>query len=97
MKGFTMTANELYKLLDQHGVDYEVTEIFEGVRYVRVVIDEPLDEWEVRYCGLNQWVIFNKSTGEEWKDENNDFLCFDSEDEAKKYLNDLSINETRIS
>jgi len=39
-----MTANELYKLLNQHGVDYEVTEIFEGVRYVRVVVEEEIEE-----------------------------------------------------
>jgi hypothetical protein len=35
-----MTAKELYELLDKGGVDYEVTEIFEGVRYVRVQIQE---------------------------------------------------------
>jgi hypothetical protein len=35
-----MTAKELYELLDKGGVDYEVTEIFEGVRYARVQIQE---------------------------------------------------------
>ena len=35
-----MTAKELYELLDKGGVDYEVTEIFEGIRYVRVQIQE---------------------------------------------------------
>ena len=35
-----MTAMELYELLNNAGVDYEVTEIFEGVRYIRVVVKE---------------------------------------------------------
>ena len=35
-----MTAKELYELLDKGGADYEVTEIFEGVRYLRVQIQE---------------------------------------------------------
>jgi hypothetical protein len=35
-----MTAKELYELLGNGGVDYEVTEIFEGVRYLRVQIQE---------------------------------------------------------
>jgi len=35
-----MTAMELYELLNNAGVDYEVTEIFEGVRYVRVIVEE---------------------------------------------------------
>jgi hypothetical protein len=35
-----MTPKELYKLLDDAGVDYEVTEIFEGVRYIRVMVEE---------------------------------------------------------
>lgn len=39
-----MTAKELYELLDKGGVDYEVTEIFEGVRYVRVVVEEESDD-----------------------------------------------------
>jgi hypothetical protein len=35
-----MTPIELYELLNNAGVDYEVTEIFEGVRYIRVVVKE---------------------------------------------------------
>jgi hypothetical protein len=35
-----MTPMELYELLNNAGVDYEVTEIFEGVRYIRVVVKE---------------------------------------------------------
>lgn len=30
-----MTAQELYQLLDAHGVDYEVVEVFDGVRLLR--------------------------------------------------------------
>jgi hypothetical protein len=39
-----MTAMELYELLNNAGVDYEVTEIFEGVRYIRVVVKEESEE-----------------------------------------------------
>jgi hypothetical protein len=39
-----MTAMELYELLNNAGVDYEVVEIFEGVRFVRVVVEEEEDE-----------------------------------------------------
>jgi len=35
-----MTPMELYELLNNAGVEYEVTEIFEGVRYVRVIVKE---------------------------------------------------------
>ena len=39
-----MTPMELYELLNNAGVDYEVTEIFEGVRYVRVIVEEESEE-----------------------------------------------------
>ena len=39
-----MTAMELYELLNNASVDYEVVEIFEGVRFVRVVVEEEEDE-----------------------------------------------------
>ena len=35
-----VTAMELYELLNNAGIEYEVTEIFEGVRYVRVIVKE---------------------------------------------------------
>lgn len=35
-----MTPDELYELLDKAGVDYEVVEIFEGARFLRVVVNE---------------------------------------------------------
>ena len=39
-----MKPQELYELLNNAGVDYEVTEIFEGVRYLRVVVQEEESE-----------------------------------------------------
>jgi hypothetical protein len=39
-----MTAQELYKALDTAGIEYEVVEIFEGVRFVRVEVEESEDE-----------------------------------------------------
>ncbi len=35
-----MTAQELYQVLNEAGVEYEVAEMHEGVRYLRVVVDE---------------------------------------------------------
>ena len=35
-----MTAQEMYELLDKAGIDYEVVEVFEGARFLRVVVDE---------------------------------------------------------
>ena len=39
-----MTPAELYDALDRAGVDYEVVEIFDGLRVINVVVDEELDE-----------------------------------------------------
>ena len=39
-----MTPQELYELLNKAGVDYEVTELYEGVRYLRVVVEELKEE-----------------------------------------------------
>ena len=39
-----MTPKELYELLDKTGIDYEVVEIFEGVRFIRVVVEEEAEE-----------------------------------------------------
>ena len=35
-----MTAQELYTALDELGIDYEVVEIFEGARFIRVEVDD---------------------------------------------------------
>jgi hypothetical protein len=35
-----MTAKEIYELLDKAGVEYEVVEIFEGARFIRVEVQE---------------------------------------------------------
>jgi len=35
-----MTPEEMYELLDKAEIDYEVVEIFEGVRIVRILVDE---------------------------------------------------------
>lgn len=39
-----MTAIELYKLLDDAGVEYELVEIFEGARWLRIEVEEMSDE-----------------------------------------------------
>jgi hypothetical protein len=35
-----MTPEEMYELLDLAEIDYEVVEIFEGVRIVRIYVQE---------------------------------------------------------
>ena len=35
-----MTAQELYEILDNAGVDYEVVEVFDGARWLRFSVDE---------------------------------------------------------
>lgn len=35
-----MTAMELYNFLDANDIDYELVEIFDGVRLIRVVVEE---------------------------------------------------------
>ena len=44
-----MKPAELYKFLDEADIEYEVVEIFEGVRILSIEVDEPEDEEEVRY------------------------------------------------
>jgi hypothetical protein len=39
-----MTAEELYKLLDDNDIRYEVVEIFEGVRILNIEVYEEEDE-----------------------------------------------------
>ena len=39
-----MTAKEIYELLGNAGVDYEVIEIFEGARFIRVEVQEEEEE-----------------------------------------------------
>ena len=39
-----MTAEEVYKLLDSAGIDYEIVEIFEGARFIRVEVQETEEE-----------------------------------------------------
>ena len=39
-----MTAMELYELLNKAGVEYEVVEIFEGARFIRVEVQEEEEE-----------------------------------------------------
>jgi hypothetical protein len=39
-----MSPFDLYELLDKAGIDYEIVEIFEGARFLRIVVDEPTDE-----------------------------------------------------
>jgi hypothetical protein len=42
-----MTAEQLYKLLDDAGVEYELVEIFEGARWLRIEVEEVSDEADI--------------------------------------------------
>jgi len=39
-----MTALEIYQLLDGAGIKFEVIEIFEGSRFIRIEVIEEIDE-----------------------------------------------------
>ncbi len=39
-----MSPFNLYELLDKADIDYEIVEIFDGVRVLSIVVDEPTDE-----------------------------------------------------
>lgn len=39
-----MTADELYEALDKAGIDFEVVEIFDGLRTISIIVDEVSDE-----------------------------------------------------
>ena len=39
-----MTADQLYKALDTAGIEYEVVEVFEGARWLRIEVEEEEEE-----------------------------------------------------
>jgi hypothetical protein len=39
-----MTAQELYEALNKAGIDYELIEIFEGSRMIRIEVEEQTEE-----------------------------------------------------
>ena len=39
-----MTPQELYELLDKAGLDYEVVEVFEGIRWICFDVEEETNE-----------------------------------------------------
>lgn len=41
-----MTADELYEALDKLGVEYDVVEIFDGLRVINVQVEESEDDSE---------------------------------------------------
>ena len=41
-----MTAYELYEALDKAGIDFEVVEIFDGLRVISIMVDEVDEEEE---------------------------------------------------
>jgi hypothetical protein len=43
-----MTAEEVYATLDNAGIEYEVVEIFEGARWLRIEVEEVETEGEVK-------------------------------------------------
>jgi hypothetical protein len=41
-----MTAAELYVILNREGVDFDIIEVFEGSRFIRVEVEEEEEEEE---------------------------------------------------
>jgi hypothetical protein len=46
------------------------------------------EDWQAENCG-NHWVIFGRFSSGEWIDENGDYLCFDTEEEANQYIKEI--------
>ena len=51
MRKVCMTAMEIYELLNKASVDFEVIEIFEGARFIRVEVEE--EKVEEQYASTN--------------------------------------------
>lgn len=48
-----MTAIELYELLDEAGIDFDVIEVFEGVRMISIKVEEEeVTEWSIK-CNMS--------------------------------------------
>lgn len=41
-----MTAEEVYVLLEQAGIEFEIIEIFEGSRFIRIEVDDTVEDDE---------------------------------------------------
>ena len=41
-----MTAEEVYVLLEQAGIEFELVESFEGVRFIRIEVDDTVEDDE---------------------------------------------------
>ena len=39
-----MTAQDIYRILDNAGIEYELVEIFEGARWLRIEVEEEEEE-----------------------------------------------------
>lgn len=95
-----MTSDQLYKILDNAGIKYEVVEIFEGLRTIDVLVDED-DEvaWDVNYAGcgedgVHQYIIVDAKTFDEYVDPQGDLLSFPTEEEAWEHINTLKETES---
>lgn len=44
------------------------------------------EEWQIEQVAENYFVIFHKEESREWVDEYGDNLCFDTKEQALKYL-----------
>jgi len=38
-----MTPQEIFRVLDTAGIEFEIVEVFEGVRLIRVAVEEPFE------------------------------------------------------
>jgi hypothetical protein len=45
-----MKANEIYKVLEDAGIDFEVVEVMEGVRTLRFDVEETFEHGKLWYC-----------------------------------------------
>ena len=67
------TEDQLLQLLDDNGIDYVISERFEGVMYLMFTLDDTFnpgtkDDWEPRLCGqvTTHGPISGERTVQQW-------------------------------
>jgi len=60
-----MTPQEMFKALDTAGIDFDVVEVFEGVRLIRVTVDEVFEPSDEQKAFIDAYLTCVASASEE--------------------------------
>jgi hypothetical protein len=88
-----MTRDQLFKALKNMGAKFDMGECFGNVQRVDFYVNDMLDfgkrdDWVVIQVddGPNGVIILHNQWGYEFQDKRGDYLCFDTGEEARCYL-----------